>query len=403
LKPRILLVSHGLRIGGVERSLVGLMRALASEECDLSLFLHAHDGEWMDRIPETVRLLPPSPPYEALDRPIARVLASGAAAVGAARLAAKASAGARRWVGRGGFLLPRSVRYAMPFLPAVPGDYDLALSFLAPHDVVLRRARAKRRLGWCHTDYSRLETGVDLAFERGPWAGLDEIVAVSPDVARTFREVFRIPAASVRVIENVLDPSLVRSEALAFDVATEMRAGPSTLRLCSVGRFSHAKGFDLAIEACRRLLDAGVDVAWFLVGYGPEEEALRGAIARHGLGGRFTILGPRTNPYPYVASCDVYVQPSRYEGKAVTVREAQVLGRPVVVSPYPTAASQLEDGVDGLVAEPGVDGLARTLARLAVDPDLRGRLARTASSRDYGNASGAREIADLARSVAGVS
>ena len=44
------------------------------------------------------------------------------------------------------------------------------------------------------------------------------------------------------------------------------------------------------------------------------------------------ILGKRENPYPYIKACDLYVQPSRYEGKCVTVREAQMLGKPVVIT-----------------------------------------------------------------------
>ena len=47
--------------------------------------------------------------------------------------------------------------------------------------------------------------------------------------------------------------------------------------------------------------------------------------------------------------CDVYVQPSRYEGKAVTVTEAQILGKPVVITNYPTAKSQVEDGINGYI------------------------------------------------------
>lgn len=400
MRPRILVVSHGLRIGGVERSLLGLLGALAPQDCDLFLFLHAHDGEWMDRIPGGVRLLPPLPAYEALDRPIAEVLASPVPAVAGARLVSKVVTAARRMAGTGGLLLSRSIRYSLPFLPMIPGEYDLALGFLAPHDVVLRRVRARRKLGWVHTDYTRLETGVDVALETGAWGALDGIVAVSSDVARTFREAFGTPDSGIRVIENVLDVSFVRTEAARFDVGGEMDAGASTLRLCSVGRLSHAKGFDLAIEACRILVETGLDVKWFLVGYGPERESLHAAVARYGLEEHFVMLGPKSNPYPYIAACDVYVQPSRYEGKAVTVREAQVLGRAVVVSPYPTAASQLEDGVDGLVAEPGVHGLARTLERLLRDRDRRDLLGRRAAERDHGNLGGVREVLELARSAA---
>ena len=49
------------------------------------------------------------------------------------------------------------------------------------------------------------------------------------------------------------------------------------------------------------------------------------------------------------AACDIYIQPSRYEGHSVTVREAQILGKPVIITNYPTAKSQIQDGVDGII------------------------------------------------------
>lgn len=61
------------------------------------------------------------------------------------------------------------------------------------------------------------------------------------------------------------------------------------------------------------------------------------------------ILGKKENPYPYIRACDVYVQPSRYEGNCVAVREAQMLGKPVIITGYPTAESQLRNGIDGII------------------------------------------------------
>ena len=65
----------------------------------------------------------------------------------------------------------------------------------------------------------------------------------------------------------------------------------------------------------------------------------------------FVLAGKQMNPYPYIKACDIYVQPSRYEGKAVTVREAQILGKPVVITRFPTSSSQLEEGVDGIIIQ----------------------------------------------------
>ena len=391
-RPRILIVCAGLRIGGVERSLLGLLDALSPNQCEVTLFLHSHDGEFMSLLPRWVRLLPLEPAYADLDRPVVDVLFRRPS-IALARLAAKLVTGIKsRCLGVHGDLLPRSVRYCLPFLPVISGKYDLALSFLTPHDIVLRHVSASRKAGWIHTDYTSVETGVDTAFEAGAWAPLDNIVAVSGDVARTFAQVFPSLRGKISVIENVLSPGLVRQQAASADVSAEMPVPEGGVRLCSVGRFTHAKGFDLAAEACHRLVALGVSLRWFFIGYGPEEASLRATVARLGIQDQFVILGRRTNPYPYMAACDLYVQPSRYEGKAVTVREAQILGRPVLITDYPTARSQIQHGIDGYITPLGVDGLVEGIRALVADHGLRARLAAEAGARPYGNESEVEKI-----------
>ena len=75
------------------------------------------------------------------------------------------------------------------------------------------------------------------------------------------------------------------------------------------------------------------------------------------------LLGKRTNPYPYFRACDIYVQPSRYEGNPVTVHEALALGKPVVITAFPTAQVVVKDGVDGIVLPMDNDGFAKGLSR----------------------------------------
>ena len=99
------------------------------------------------------------------------------------------------------------------------------------------------------------------------------------------------------------------------------------------------------------------------------------------------ILGKRSNPYPYIKACDIYVQPSRYEGKSVTVREAQMLCKPVVVTNYPTASSQIKNGVDGVIVPMDNEGCARGLAEVVTDKALQERLVDYLKKHDYGNES----------------
>ena len=84
-------------------------------------------------------------------------------------------------------------------------------------------------------------------------------------------------------------------------------------------------------------------------------------------------------------ACDLYVQPSRYEGKAVTVREAQLLSKPVVITNYATSGSQLEDGVDGVIVPMDNAGCAAGIATLLRDPARMRQLSENCKKRDYTN------------------
>ena len=172
---------------------------------------------------------------------------------------------------------------------------------------------------------------------------------------------------------------------------TDMPAGDG-ISLLSVGRFCEAKNFDNVPDICRRLVADGLDVAWYLIGYGGDEALIRRKIAEAGMQERVIILGKRDNPYPYMRACDLYVQPSRYEGKAVTVREAQLLAKPVVITDYATSDSQLEDGVDGVIVPMDNAGCAAGIAALLRDPTRMQRLSENCAKRDYTNSAEVEKI-----------
>ena len=136
----------------------------------------------------------------------------------------------------------------------------------------------------------------------------------------------------------------------------------------------------------------GLNVKWYLIGYGSDEPLIRRKIAEAGMQDRVIILGKKGNPYPYMRACDLYVQPSRYEGKAVTVREAQLLEKPVVITDYATSGSQLEDGADGVIVPMDNAGCAAGIAALLRDPTRMQQLSENCAKRDYTNSAEVEKI-----------
>ena len=110
-------------------------------------------------------------------------------------------------------------------------------------------------------------------------------------------------------------------------------------------------------------------------------------IKEYGMEDNVIILGKKSNPYPYIKACDVYVQPSRYEGKCVAVREAQILNKPVIITDYNTSKDQIKDKYDGLIVPLDNEGCAKVLSKYLVNKELLQTISENTKENDYTNSS----------------
>lgn len=386
MKKKILISMYSLNIGGAERSLIGLLESFDYNKYDIDLFLYRHEGEFLSYVPKEINLLPTIKEYTTFERPIKDILKERHLYLGCMRVLAKIKTNIRstgiKKEQRTYKQMQYTWHYSMPKLPKINKDYDIAISFLGPHNFILDKIQAKIKFGWNHTDYFTI-VNPDKKLDKKMWNKLDYIVHVSEDCEASFLKVFPTLKNKSIVLENIISSSFVKEQSKE-NIVDEM-PDDGSLKICSVGRFSDAKGFDLAVIACRKLVQLGYDIKWYIVGYGGQEEYLKQLIKENKMEGRFILLGKKINPYPFMKQCDIYCQPSRYEGKAVTVREAQILGKPVVITNYPTSKSQVQDRVDGLITSMSVDGIVDGLKSLIQDKELRERLATNTFEKDYSN------------------
>lgn len=394
MKKRILIVSHALELGGAERSLIGLLDAVDPDRAEIDLFLLRHEGELMNMIPPHINLLPEIPAFTVLARPMKTTLKEGHFLLTAARLLGRTKAVCfekKHGYTESGVALEYSHKYTVGLMPQIAPEkeYDLAISFLTPHYIVADKVRAKKKFAWIHTDYSKIQ--IDVESECKMWSAYDKIISISDSVTGSFVKVFPSLANKVQLIENILPEKLIRKQAEETDVSCEMPQDAS-FRLLSIGRYCRAKNFDNVPEICSHILQSGLDVKWYIIGFGCDEALIREKIRQWKMDGRVILLGKKDNPYPYIKACDVYVQPSRYEGKSVTVREAQMLGKPAVITAYGTAESQLENGVDGIIVPLDNQKCAAAITGLLKDEKLRLALSDNCKNRDYSNAKEAEKI-----------
>jgi glycosyltransferase involved in cell wall biosynthesis len=217
------------------------------------------------------------------------------------------------------------------------------------------------------------------------------VISISPDVTKSFLRVFPSLKDKIIEMENILSPAFVRRRAEEFDATDELAKYGEGIRLLSVGRFCEAKNYDNVPDICHRIISSlstllsPLSLKWFLIGYGGYEELIRQKIKDAGMEEHVIILGKRSNPYPYIKECDFYVQPSRYEGKSVTVREAQMLYKPVVVTNYATAPSQIQNGIDGRIVPMDNEGCANGLVDFIKNHQLQQQIVDYLRVNDYGN------------------
>jgi colanic acid/amylovoran biosynthesis glycosyltransferase len=159
-------------------------------------------------------------------------------------------------------------------------------------------------------------------------------------------------------------------------------AGP--LRLVCVASFDEVKGQQYLVEACRLLLDWGIEVECRLVGDGPRRAYVARCISRLGLDSRVRFEGRKTRREvaDVLVDADVAVCPSVLtplgdrEGIPVALMEAMASGVPVVASDISGIPELVEHERTGLLVPPGDAGaLAEALRRIHLEPGLGSRLA----------------------------
>gem|GEM_PF-125464 len=396
-KKKLLFIMPSLAAGGGEKALVNLLGQLDYGRYEVDLFLLDHGGLFMSLLPPEVRVLPVPVRYERFRRPVLRSVLSSLRAGDAELAASRLLYAARSRIGRttavreqyGWRYLSRALAHA------VPDRYDAAIGFLEKTSTYfcVDLVRAERKIGWVHIDYDRL--GMDPAFDEPYFGKLDHLVTVSEECAAVLKRRFPRYREKVRVIRNIVSPMVVRRMAEAETGDLYGRREGETI-IVSVGRLHPQKGFDLAIDACKRLADQGRNVRWFVLGEGDERERLERRIRELGLEGRFALLGVKANPYPYMRQADIYVQPSRFEGKPIAVDEAKMLGLPIVVTDYRAARGQIAHGENGLIAAMEPESIASAIARLMDDRALAERLRRNLALEPLGTEDEARKFEALA-------
>lgn len=383
---KILIFSQAMEIGGAEKALLGLLENIDTTKYEVDLFLMRHSGELMKYIPSNINLLPEISQYADLAVPIGNVLKKGHFKIAYGRYKGKKAAVKRvseLGLGDNDVAIEYSHKYTAKYMPKISDkEYDLAISFLTPHYFVTQKVNAKKKVAWIHTDYSRVE--MDRESQLVMYSNYDKIASISDKAAEKFVRIFPSLKDKVITIQNILPEKYINKITDEFTVENEI-SNDGSIKLLSIGRFCTAKNFDNIPEICKLIRNQGVNIKWYIIGYGGDEQLIKDKIAEFNMQDYVIVLGKKENPYPYIKACDIYIQPSRYEGKCVAVCEAQILNKPVIITNYATSASQLTDGYDGVIVPMDNQDCAEGIIQLLNNKELMHRLSENTKTVDYAN------------------
>lgn len=376
MKKKLIFITEALWIGGIETALVNLLNRLDYNRFDVTCLVLRDSLDVADRITPQCRLIVSDRqhkvtfPKEYGCKRLYNIMEEPQNAAKFRRLI---------WYAlRIVFRAAEARCYALYVKKQLKGEhFDTAVIYSdRAAETAVRAVSADRFLMFYHHGAMRREYHDAYGYRKA-----DKVIAVSPALAEKLRAYRSKYADKIISVNNIIDIDGVREKGL--DIPT-VKFSEDCFNIVSCGRLSHAKGMDIAVDACAKLVaDGFTGFHWYIVGGGPEESALREQIMRLGLEDCVSLLGMQSNPYPYIRCADLYVQPSRFEAFGLTIREAQVLAVPVLSTRTDGSAELISDGETGLLCESDADSIAAAIIRLYNAPKLRESIQAKLQNHDF--------------------
>ncbi len=371
MKKSILIVSDSLSMGGLEKCLINLCDNIDYDKYEVDLYLFNEGRALLDKLNKNVTLLPDSPYYSDLYN-----LSFGKSVK---TLLKKKKLGLALYrVGR--FIRIRfkdtsykwtDWKHMKKAMLQTDKKYDIAIGFAegTSNYYVADCVNADVKIGWVHTDLKKIN--INHKINSDAFSKLNHVVTVSENSLNSLNELYPEHTSKFKCIKI---PGLMDYEAINKLAQEPNEMDKDCVKILSVGRLVELKGFHLCVEPCKRLVEEGYNIKWYVAGEGDYRSFIEGEIKSHGVENSFILLGNQPNPYTYIKSADICVQPSSYEGFSVTVFEGKYFRKPMVVSSIPSNKEMIEDNVNGLIIERNQDSIYGAVKYLLDNPEKRAEL-----------------------------
>ncbi|WNB92466.1 glycosyltransferase [Bacillus sp. NEB1478] len=372
MKKKILFMVINMNVGGTEKALLNMISEMPKEEYDITILMLEKYGGFLDLIPETVHVkylegyskikkilnIPP--------KTITLNLIKNGKIIKGLYLSLLFLFSK--------LLNDRSIlfRYLLKNIPDLKNEYDIAVAYAGPMDFisyfVVKKIKAKKKIQWIHFDITKV--GFNKHFASKIYNKFDQIFVVSKEAKNKLINTVPTIKGKTDIFFNMVSKNELFKQSKEGTGFNDNFEGE---RILTVGRLTPEKGQDLAIKVLARLIRNGYNVRWYCVGEGSSREEYEKLIAAHNLQNHFILLGSNPNPYPFIDQCDIYVQPSRYEGYCISLVEARTLKKPIITTNVNGANEQIKNEVTGLIVNIDENELFDAVSKLLTYQKLRNK------------------------------
>lgn len=372
MKESLLIVAHHLTIGGVQKSLISALNFLDYDKYDVTLYLRKNRTTLISFIDKRVNVIVNQDKNRYYRRPYAVFLQVLILIFSFLKLNdlkctcnIKLTDIIRRW--------SMEYEYNSYFKNR---SFDKAISYVQGYEVqfVDEYIDAKEKFMFFHTSTDEIHDVHQKALPN-----FKRIAALHSEQAELIKKWYPEISDRIVIVENFVNRDFITEQSKEYQISNNS----DRIVLCSCGRFSPVKGFDLAIKSAKLLKEKGYEFIWYFVGDGPDREKLEKMISEYMLTDEIVITGMKENPYPYIASCDLYVQPSYEEALGLTIVESLKLGVPVISTATVGGNKLIENNKNGLLAEISSEIITEKIIELINNKELRDTIAFYLKSIDY--------------------
>ncbi|WP_242241775.1 glycosyltransferase [Bacillus cereus group sp. BfR-BA-01309] len=373
MKKKILFMAINMNIGGTEKALLNMVAEIPKDKYEVTILMLEKKGDFLNFIPKEVRIEYVKDYEEMqyiLNKPTRLVIADFIKQ----RKIVKALQLAVLYV-ISKIMKERSVifKYCLQNYEGAYKNYDIAIAYAGPMDFisyfVANKVEARRKIQWIHFDVEKIY--FNKHFVNKVYKKFQHVFVVSDlgkmKLTQTVPELIN----KTETFLNIISPEMIckmANEGIGFVDDFE------GVRILTVGRLSIEKGQDLTISVLAKLKEAGFNVRWYCIGDGKERGMYEKLVKDYDVQGDYIFLGAVSNPYPFMKQCDLYVQPSRYEGYCITLAEARCFNNPIISTDFTGASEQIIHNHNGLIVQFDEQQMYDSVIQILSDKSLEGRL-----------------------------